>query len=284
METYQTIRQARIDALENKAGKLQEKSNYLANESTKMASIIPMGQPIHIGHHSEKSDRAYRAKIGDKMRKSIELDKQAEDCRSKLDAAKANRAINSKDSEAIRKLEEKIKGEEQAREYYKKANRIFSKIRKTVDFDDINIKTFEEHGATQKEAELMADALACQIRCYSQDYCKRTTKLYTYQGGYASAEIKRCRDRIDRLQKIDNALSQREDKETEVGKLVYNTELRGLELHFPDKPSEEIRTTIKQAGWKWSGRQKLWYAKATQKAEEAALVVLGNNHNQEGVN
>lgn len=54
----------------------EKRSLSLYNESQKMASFIPFGQPILVGHHSEKRDRAFRNKISQKMDNSImEADK-----------------------------------------------------------------------------------------------------------------------------------------------------------------------------------------------------------------
>jgi hypothetical protein len=46
---------------------------------------------------------------------------------------------------------------------------------------------------------------------------------------------------------------------------TLNNEKNGIELHFTDKPNEEIRNMIKAAGYKWSKFQKLWYAKQNDK-------------------
>jgi hypothetical protein len=55
----------RIGNAENQAAQKEAASHELYLRSTKMASIIPMGQPILVGQHSEKNDRSYRDKIRD---------------------------------------------------------------------------------------------------------------------------------------------------------------------------------------------------------------------------
>ena len=40
-----------------------------------------------------------------------------------------------------------------------------------------------------------------------------------------------------------------------------NDERDGVEIRFPGKPPEEIRTGLKIHGFRWSGRQRLWYAR-----------------------
>lgn len=48
-----------------------------------------------------------------------------------------------------------------------------------------------------------------------------------------------------------------------------NEAKNGVEITFPGKPSAAIRSELKATGFRWSGRQKLWYAKQT--AERVAL-------------
>jgi len=40
------------------AEKAKTRADALSEQSHKMMSVIPMGQPILVGHHSEKRDRA----------------------------------------------------------------------------------------------------------------------------------------------------------------------------------------------------------------------------------
>ena len=63
MNNYEERRQGRIDRLHSRAEKAQTNSNTLYTDGQKMASVIPFGQPILVGHHSEKGDRAFRNKI-----------------------------------------------------------------------------------------------------------------------------------------------------------------------------------------------------------------------------
>jgi len=53
----------------------------------KMADVIPFGQPILVGHHSEKSDRSYRARIDSHQRKGVEAHQRAKDLKSRLEGS-----------------------------------------------------------------------------------------------------------------------------------------------------------------------------------------------------
>ena len=51
--------------------------------------------------------------------------------------------------------------------------------------------------------------------------------------------------------------------------MAINNQFNGIELTFESKPTNEIRETLKNLGFRWHGVKKLWYAKNT--AERMAL-------------
>lgn len=51
--------------------------------------------------------------------------------------------------------------------------------------------------------------------------------------------------------------------------ITLNTEKNGIELRFDTKPNTDVITAIKEAGFRWSGKQRMWYAK--QNDETVAL-------------
>ena len=91
--------------------------------SDQIADMIPMGQPILVGHHSEKRHRRDLDRIHSGMRKSIEATEKAEHYRAKVDNIENPRAISSDDPDAIAKLREKLAGMEKQREAYKEKNK-----------------------------------------------------------------------------------------------------------------------------------------------------------------
>lgn len=78
------------------AAKNSKKASEHFNTGRKMASIIPFGQPILVGHHSEKRDRNYRNKINNQYDKGTSASAKASYYQEK-----ANGVDN-----AIRKLED----------------------------------------------------------------------------------------------------------------------------------------------------------------------------------
>lgn len=90
------------------AAKTQAESDRVAKQSHDMISAIPMGQPILVGHHSEKRDRAYRQRAWDKMDKAYQLSKKADYYADKASSV-GTAGISSDDANAIAKLAQKYK-------------------------------------------------------------------------------------------------------------------------------------------------------------------------------
>lgn len=86
-----------------------------------------MGQPILIGHHSEKRDRNYRDKIHNTMGRSVEGGKKADYYAEKAETIKNNDAIFSDDPDALTKLEQKLGSLKENQEFTKAANRCVKK-------------------------------------------------------------------------------------------------------------------------------------------------------------
>ena len=75
----------RAGRLENSALNAEKKSNeaYIKTDLSEEATGIPLGQPILVGHHSERAHRKVLERADNAMRKSIEEDKKAEDYESR---------------------------------------------------------------------------------------------------------------------------------------------------------------------------------------------------------
>ena len=57
-------------------------------------------------------------------------------------------------------------------------------------------------------------------------------------------------------------------------KLVINQACNGLELYFPTKPSENVLTQMKAAGWRYHRIKKCWYAKQTDSNRKLADAII----------
>ncbi|MDY0301386.1 MAG: hypothetical protein RBQ99_07355 [Trichlorobacter sp.] len=57
--------------------------------------------------------------------------------------------------------------------------------------------------------------------------------------------------------------------------VAYNEERNGIELRFAARPANDVIAKVKAAGFKWSGKQKLWYAKKTDARQQFADELSG---------
>lgn len=106
MNYYEQKQEARRERYQALAEKKQTESNKLYETSTRLASLIPFGQPILVGHHSERGHRKLIDKIHNKMGKSIEVGRIAEYYQNRADNIGNN--ISSDDPDAIEKLKIKL--------------------------------------------------------------------------------------------------------------------------------------------------------------------------------
>lgn len=87
-------------------------------------SMLPdNGQPILVGHHSEKRHRRDLERSDNIMRKAVEDGKKAERLEQRADASESSGAISSDDPDALPKLRAKLAGMEAQREKFKQYNK-----------------------------------------------------------------------------------------------------------------------------------------------------------------
>lgn len=98
--------EAKKERFEELAEKNRAESQSRYNQSREMASYIPFGQPILVGHYSERRDRATRERISNNFDKSIELSHKADYYEKKAQNF-GSFSISADDRNAILKLKEK---------------------------------------------------------------------------------------------------------------------------------------------------------------------------------
>ncbi len=239
---YEEKRQFRIEAFQSLASSNEKLSIQHYNSAKRMADVIPFGQPILVGHHSEKRDRNYRSKIHNTFSKSVEAEKKADYYAERAESILNNTAISSDDPNAIDKLQDKLKGMQAAQELYKAINKIVRKVKLSE---------------TEKVTELVALGLKEQT----------AIELLTpgrfggmgvpqYKLTNNNGNMKRVKDRIAYLQRISKIESS--EKEIKGVKLVVSQEDNRVQMFFPDKPSEEIRSRLKSLGFHWSPSVSAW--------------------------
>lgn len=221
---YKEKREAKKERYEELGEKNHKLSKETSDQARKMQDVIPFGQPILVGHHSEKGDRSYRGKIEKKWQKSFEISKKADYYDDKVKAMTHNRAISRDDPEAVTKLQAKIEHEKLVHKTAKA---------KRKDFRD-------------RKEELIKELT-------DREYWSKYYLLESYMTG-ATAEIKRCQGRIQEIQDLEKI----PDIDETINNIKLYTAEGRIRIDFGFKPDEETRTKLKQHSFKWSPYNQVW--------------------------
>jgi hypothetical protein len=98
-KNFKERQEAKKEHYEEKAEKNHAAADAEFEHGRKMADQIPFGQPILVGHHSEKADRRFRSKISRSTEKAIELKDKARHYDDKVKSIERNTYIIKDDPE-----------------------------------------------------------------------------------------------------------------------------------------------------------------------------------------
>ena len=246
---FESRRENRKAAYEALAEKNRQQSEERYDAAKSIGSRIPMGQPILVGHHSERGHRADLKRIDNNMRKSIEHDDKAHYYERRVQALENDHAIYSDDPEALPKLKQRLSDLEEHQTWMKTINKLCRSKRLTD--AQIAEQLEDKHGLS---ASCVQRLLNPQYSWAASRYQKRG--FQTWQLSNNNANIRRIQERIVQLEKAETE----ETTEQMIGevKLVDSVEHNRLQIFFPDKPSTEIRSQLKQQGFRWSRQQGCW--------------------------
>lgn len=105
---YEERRKQRIERYKELSMKAQERSSRYSNSNANRILQIAPGQPILVGHHSEKKHRKLIKRAQDDIRKSIEEDNKSKFYKERVITAENSKVIYSDDPQAINKLKKKL--------------------------------------------------------------------------------------------------------------------------------------------------------------------------------
>ena len=122
-EQWKERQEAKAERCRELADKARSRSEAANASARRIADIIPMGQPILIGHHSEGRHRRDLARIHLGYDKAIEESGKADHYKRKADSIENPRAISSDNPDAIALLKAKLSAMEGRREAYRAKNK-----------------------------------------------------------------------------------------------------------------------------------------------------------------
>jgi len=248
-EDYQERKEARIDRYEQRAANAQAESDSAYKAAHEIMRHIPPGQPILVGHHSERRHRRDLEKIDRQMHKSFEADERAAYYADRAASAASNTAISSDDPDAVEKLEEKLAALQAQQERDKAMNAYYRKYKTMKGFPDMD----DERAAKINAALAKQDA--------NPHSSGKHPPVPAYVLSNRNGEIKHIKDRLAQLRKVD------EMKHTEIefdgGTIITNEEVNRVQILFDEKPDETTRSKLKGNGFRWSPREQAWQAQRT---------------------
>ena len=258
MEDYAARQNARDERLRRRAGTRERKSDEAYESAMDELPDVPVGQPILVGHHSERKHRRALERHDARMRRSVENARDAEKCRESADAVGTG-GISTVAPEALEKLGAELQGLEAAHKKRKAVNRIIRKNLPITDYPAVARQIVNEGLLDEDEAQEILGM---------NDPSRREIGYPEYMGRNANANIRRLKQRIAGIEALRAAPPV---EHTGTGFSV-RTENGQLKICFDDgKPPEEVRETLKRGAYKWSRNAEAWVRKYTIPARAATL-------------
>lgn len=235
---YEENKQRRKDAAKDRIARNEKEADNHFQTADKIASFIPPGQPILIGHHSEKRHRRDLDKIRASMSKGHTALEKAEYYRERVNAMESSIVISSDDPQAIEKLTEKLQKLTEIQEFMKAANKCIKK------------KDKEKFLLLEYGTEVLWDELL------TPDCCRRIG-YPAYKLTNNNARIRCIGQRIEALKHVASLVTT--EKTVKGVRVVQNVEANRIQLFFPSKPAEEVREKLhRQHSFNWCRQEGAW--------------------------
>lgn len=261
---YQEKLEAKRDRLEAGSRKAASEAAGAFGAARRIGDMIPMGQPILVGHHSEKRHRKDIAKIDRSMRKGIEADERSKELAARA-ASVGTAGISSDDPEAVKKLKREL-----------------NQLRLNQDRMKAGNAAIRKHAKAGTEAQVAAlvamgfsDPLA--RKALEKDFAGRIG-FPDYAIKNNGANIRRIEKRIEELVKKDATPARAPLSGTVEGlsfTMSENKDANRTQIELSGKPSEAVRDKLKHAGFRWSPTAGVWQRQISNGAWYRGAQALG---------
>jgi hypothetical protein len=247
MNNYKAKQEARRDRLEQRASKASASASAARDSSLATLSRIEPGQPILVGHHSERRHRRDLERSDAAMRRSLAESEKAEELARRA-AAVGTGDISSDDPEAVVKLRQELADEQASHARGLVINKAWCKALKTYDGDP--------KLAWVESARIKALYLSNAERAHyghSVAVLPRVMlhKLVNTDG--SSAKQRRIRTHIEELQTQHPTAKKADVRHDDLGlTIVDGAEDNRIALRFDSRPSKETCFMLCKHGWRWA--------------------------------
>ena len=213
------------------AEKARARSSSAFNAARQLADQIPLGQPILVGHHSERHARRDAERIRSNMGKGVAEQNLAGHHRGKAGGLERqlDQCVFSDDADAVAQLEARIADNEQKRDRKKLVNRLFKK----------------------------GDAVGLTAMGYDIDVLRRAMEgNYSWdKQPFPAYELTNLGARIRadkvRIEEIQRRAVRSEQADAAGGVLIEGGE--HVRVTFAEKPPHTVLDALHAAGFTWGG-------------------------------
>lgn len=248
MNSYEQKQQARRERLLDASAAADKRSELAFGASREATAGIVFGQPILVGHHSERRHRRAIERSDGAMRRCVDESERAKELARRADAVGTG-GISSDDPDAINKLRAELEELSANQEKMKAANKAI-RAGKTP---DKQIPALVTLGFSEDAAQGLIKG----------DFCGRVG-FPSYKLSNNNANMKRIGDRIEQLER----LRQRAPVEAQTEDYTYREDQdeNRVMFIFDGKPSKDIRALLNRHAFKWSPSREAWVRQLTGNA------------------
>jgi hypothetical protein len=265
---YEERQEARRQRLLDRAAKAQADAERAEGSASRLASFIPLGQPILVGHHSEKRHRRDIERIQRGLEKAHEARGLARELERRAEAV-GTAGVSSDDPEAVAKLRAKLDDLEQEQERRKAVNAAWRKAGKPPPNADAEVWCRVGEAAGLAEDALRNVRLE-MARVWG--WQPNTPPFPAYAISNAGAEVRRVKARIAELERSTSATHREVDHG--VCRVIEDPVDNRVRLVFATKPNEGVRGLLKSFGFRWSPQASAWQRHLNDAGRAAARVVV----------
>jgi|SRR5208337_488007 len=249
MNHYEQKQEEHRQRLQARAERLRQEANDVTKSGMDALSTIPFGQPILVGHYSERN---YRNRACDKIDRGARLNKESKEIERRA-ASVGTGGISSYDPDAVTKLKTQLEKLTKSQDTMKKAN---AALRKGDD------------------AALAALGFAPEnIAKLKQPDCFGGIGFPSFALTNNNANIRRIEKRIKELEARASAPAF-EPITGNGWRCNLLTDDNRIAFYYDAIPPEATRTILKGHGFKWSPLRKAWVRMHNQSARYATSRII----------
>lgn len=281
LNAYEQKQEDRRDRYRVRAKKARGESARAYQAARSILNVIPMGQPVLVGHHSERRHRRDLDRVDSSMRKSIDASNRADHYEARAESV-GRAGISQDDPDAIPKLREKVAALESARAAEKQANADMRRVAKAF-------AKREGREPTQRDHLTLIDGLvtAGKLAEPFAEGLRRTARAFPWLpqfGNGNAAEIRRTQKRIEELERKATATDRDELRGRVDGvnyAIQWNKPDNRVQIYFPTRPSDAVVARLKSSGFRWARSVAAWQRHASEGAWYHAQQVVRHEQNRD---